>query len=310
MPKETREVTMLNMAGRKWTVKWLHKEAGSGFSAGWRGFALDHRLEEGDVCVFEILDQENYVLVVHIFRVIGSPTEDTRDYSCTPGRSRTADWVQTPTGHKRKAEAYLSHQNAPGPSSLKQSSSTPGKYKAPVRCSKIEDPEYTQCETPQKVQMPSSSKRGPNTAAQIGHSVRSPDFVPDETMQYCQNAKKAKASPTTSCEVYAEYASFVTPPPGDSEKVGLGAGLKICPLPAKQSAADERESSRNNLLKLGKELVQTTKSASPSPSSSASDGSEEMHIIPPIDGISTCQEKDDLNQTETCACVSENHVSL
>lgn len=122
-------------------------------------------------------------------------------------------------------------------------------------------------------------------------------------MQNCQNAKKAKASPTTSFEVYAEYASFVTPPPGDSEKVGLGAGLKICPVPAKQSVADERESSRNNLLKLGKELVQTTESASPSPSSSASDGSEEMHIIPPINGISTCQEKDDLNQTDLCVCL-------
>jgi hypothetical protein len=57
---------------------------------------------------------------------------------------------------------------------------------------------------------------------------------------------------------------------------------------------------------VGKELVQTTKSASPSPSSSASDGSEEMHIIPPING----QEKDDVNQTESCACASENHVSL
>ena len=49
------------------------------------------------------------------------------------------------------------------------------------------------------------------------------------------------------------------------------------------------------------------KPASPSPSSSASDGSQEMHIIPPINGIS---EKVDLNQTETCACVSGNHVSL
>lgn len=308
MPKETREVTMLNMAGHKWIVKWLHKEAGSGFSGGWRGFALDHRLEEGDVCVFEVLDQKNYVLLVHIFRVIGGLKEDTRRYSPTPGRSRNADWIQTPTGFKRKAEVVSLHRHAAGPSSPMKSfnTHTPGKYKAPVRCSKIEDPDYAQ--TPLKVQMPSSSKRGPKPAAKVGHGVRSPDFVPDETLQYCQKAKRAKAeSPTTSCEVYAEYASFVTPPPGDLEKVGVGADLNVRPLLTKQSAADKRE---EDLLKLGKELVQTTKSASPSSSSSASDGSEEMQIDPPINGISTRQEKEDLNLPETCACVSENHVSM
>lgn len=314
MPKETREVTILNKAGRKWTVKWLYKEtAGSGFSAGWRGFALDHRLEEGDVCVFEIVDQENYVILVHIFRVIGGPKEDTRDYGNSPGKSRNAGWMQTPTGFKRKnMEAKSFHRQAPGPSSPKKCIDTPGIYEPPVRCSKPEDLDYSQCQTSQKVQMPSCSKRGPKPAAKVGHGVRSPDFVPDETLQYCQKSKKTKISPTTSCEVYAEYASFVTPPPGDVEKLGLRADLNVRQLLTKESAGIKGKSPRDNLLKLGKELVrnQTPKSASPSSSSSPSDGRQGMHIVKLIDGVSTRQDKQDLNLKETCACVSENHVSL
>ena len=260
---------MMNMAGTKWTVKWLHKEGGSsGFSAGWRGFALDHRLEEGDVCVFEIMDKKNYVLLVHIFRVIGSSKEETRDYGNTPGRSRKADWIRTSDGFKRRREADA-RQHAPGPSNSpsKKSYNTPGKYKAPVGYSKLEDPDYTQ--TPQiKVHMAGCSKRGPKPTAN-DHDARSPDFVPDETLEYSQKAKKAKASPTTSCEVYAEYSSFVTPSPGDVEKVGLGADLDVCPILTKQSAADKNGSSQKDLLlKLGKELVQTTKSTSPSSASS------------------------------------------
>ncbi|KAG0585486.1 hypothetical protein KC19_2G015400 [Ceratodon purpureus] len=297
MPTETREVTMQNMAGHSWIVKWLHKEAGSGgFSAGWRGFALDHRLEEGDVCVFEILDQKHYVLLVHIFRVVGGPKEDTRDYCPTPGRGRNADWIQTPTGFKRRLEADSSRQHPAGPSSPMKSlnSPTPGKYKAPVRCSKIEDPDYTL--TPQKVQMPSSSKRGPKPAAKVGHGVRSPDFVPDESLEDCQKAKKVKISPTTSFEAPAEYASFATPRPGDLEKVGLD--LNVRPLLTKHIATD---TSDDELLKRGKELVKATKSASPSSSSSDSEpGGEEMQTVPPINGIATRQE--DLCLPETCVC--------
>lgn len=89
MPKETREVTLIDRAGNKWPTKWLYKDGGvtSGLSAGWRGFALDHRLEEGDVCVFELVDRENFGLLVHIFRVLGRPEEDLGVYRPTPHKS-------------------------------------------------------------------------------------------------------------------------------------------------------------------------------------------------------------------------------
>lgn len=89
MPKETREITLIDRAGHKWPTKWLYKDSGvtSGLSAGWRGFALDHRLEEGDVCVFELVDRENFGLLVHIFRVLGRPEEDLGVYYPTPHKS-------------------------------------------------------------------------------------------------------------------------------------------------------------------------------------------------------------------------------
>nr|XP_024395529.1 B3 domain-containing protein Os11g0197600-like [Physcomitrium patens]PNR41431.1 hypothetical protein PHYPA_018834 [Physcomitrium patens] len=90
MPQESREVTLCNKAGHEWPVKWLFKEtnSSSGFSGGWRRFSLDHRLEESDVCVFEIVDETNFVILVHIFRALGQPGEDNSDYR--PSSSR--DW--------------------------------------------------------------------------------------------------------------------------------------------------------------------------------------------------------------------------
>ncbi|KAL5704503.1 hypothetical protein ACHQM5_022923 [Ranunculus cassubicifolius] len=43
---------------RTWTVSILYKEHGrnGGISGGWAGFVMDNNLEEGDVCVFEILN--------------------------------------------------------------------------------------------------------------------------------------------------------------------------------------------------------------------------------------------------------------
>lgn len=43
--------------------------SGKRLSAGWKRFALDHLLEESDVCVFEVISLENLTMLVHIFRV-------------------------------------------------------------------------------------------------------------------------------------------------------------------------------------------------------------------------------------------------
>lgn len=264
MPHETRDVTMLNMAGNKWTVKWLYKDSGSGFSGGWRGFSLDHRLEEYDVIVLEVVDQENFVILVHIFRVIGAPKEDTGNYRPTPGKARNAS-----LNNKRK---MMPENSRAGPSSSQN-----------AKCSKVENLDHTQWQTPPKVELPSCSKRAPKTAAKLVLGIPAADF---ET----HKGKKVKPSPTTSCEVYAEYTSFVTPPPDDVIK---GADLDVRPLFTKQAEAGD---SRETLLKLGKELA-TAKSASPS-SSSASDGCEKMQTVSPS------PDKDLNVLPETCACVA------
>lgn len=285
MPQETRDVTLVNKAGHKWVVKWLYKGGhSSGFSGGWRGFALDHRLEESDVCVLDIVDEKNFVILVHIFRVIGAPKEDAGDYRPTPGRARNA------SVNKRKAASDSSHP-APGPSSAKKCLNN-ANHNSVAGCSKVENVDHAQWQTPSKDELPSCAKRAPKNAAKA-------DFVPDETLPCTHKGKKVKSSPTTSCEVFAQYASFPSPPPGDAENKEKGADLKVRPLNSKQAAADQKvEASRENLLKLGKELVgnQPAKSASPS-SSSHSHGSGEMQIESPI------QDKADLNLPETCGCV-------
>ena len=58
-----------------------------GVKRGLARFGLDHRLEEGDVCVFELVDRENFGLLVHIFRVLGRPEEDLGVYRPTPHKS-------------------------------------------------------------------------------------------------------------------------------------------------------------------------------------------------------------------------------
>lgn len=79
MPKTTQNITLMNKAGFKWPVKWIKSGTQAGCSGGWRRFSLDHRLEEFDVCVFEVVDTKKIVILVHIFRVLGSG-EDCGSY--------------------------------------------------------------------------------------------------------------------------------------------------------------------------------------------------------------------------------------
>ncbi|KAH7277833.1 hypothetical protein KP509_38G010700 [Ceratopteris richardii] len=65
---ENQEATLLDSSGRAWSAKWLGKRCG--LSGGWRKFSLDHGLEEGDICVFELIKSKDLVMKVHIFRVI------------------------------------------------------------------------------------------------------------------------------------------------------------------------------------------------------------------------------------------------
>ncbi|MCO5610479.1 hypothetical protein L7F22_064717 [Adiantum nelumboides] len=68
LPSKIQEVALLDTSGKSWFARWLG--ARNGLSGGWRKFSLDHGLEEGDICVFELLDSKKVVIKVHIFRVV------------------------------------------------------------------------------------------------------------------------------------------------------------------------------------------------------------------------------------------------
>lgn len=68
LPSEIQEATLLDASGKAWSARWLGSR--SGLSGGWRKFSLDHGLEEGDVCVFELIDKNKLIFKVHVFRVV------------------------------------------------------------------------------------------------------------------------------------------------------------------------------------------------------------------------------------------------
>lgn len=72
MPSRTMNMTLCDFTGKTWEVEWLGDEPGRyGFrSAGWTRFVLEHFLEEGDVCVFDLPDPQHFHILVHIFPVV------------------------------------------------------------------------------------------------------------------------------------------------------------------------------------------------------------------------------------------------
>lgn len=71
MPYGRVDITLRDISGYPWIAKWINDDRHTGLSGGWGTFSKDHRLEEGDVCVFEILNSNlNYTFRVHIFRVV------------------------------------------------------------------------------------------------------------------------------------------------------------------------------------------------------------------------------------------------
>ncbi|KAJ7565188.1 hypothetical protein O6H91_02G052000 [Diphasiastrum complanatum] len=72
LPPANASITLTDPDGLNWQANWLGNpnRCGAGISGGWRRFALDHGLEEGDVCIFELTNREQIVLKVHIFRIV------------------------------------------------------------------------------------------------------------------------------------------------------------------------------------------------------------------------------------------------
>jgi hypothetical protein len=75
LPPTGCRMTLEDCAGRAWEV---HSRENVTFQVGlirkgWALFALEHLLEEGDVCVFELAEREARSILVHIFRVVQVP---------------------------------------------------------------------------------------------------------------------------------------------------------------------------------------------------------------------------------------------
>ncbi|KAL5705015.1 hypothetical protein ACHQM5_023367 [Ranunculus cassubicifolius] len=65
LPKHETEVVLKNDKDQAWRVKYKYGKMGS-FCGGWSAFVRDNQLEEGDICIFELLAKLE--MRVHIFR--------------------------------------------------------------------------------------------------------------------------------------------------------------------------------------------------------------------------------------------------
>ncbi|XP_057501967.1 B3 domain-containing transcription factor VRN1-like isoform X2 [Actinidia eriantha] len=63
-------ITLQVSNGEKWPVRCMWRDGSAKLSKGWPEFVLENRLEEGDVCIFELIRVEEIVLNVTIFRAV------------------------------------------------------------------------------------------------------------------------------------------------------------------------------------------------------------------------------------------------
>ncbi|CAJ1977621.1 unnamed protein product [Sphenostylis stenocarpa] len=63
-------VVALQLGKRSWNVKLIpyHDFRAHKFSGGWSLFAKENKLQPGDVCVFELINMEDLVFKVHVFK--------------------------------------------------------------------------------------------------------------------------------------------------------------------------------------------------------------------------------------------------
>ncbi|XP_077239726.1 putative B3 domain-containing protein Os03g0621600 [Tasmannia lanceolata] len=67
LPKERANIVLRDLHGKAWEVTlFINKKMGCHISGGWSAFARDNSIEEGDSCIFELVDKLE--MRVHIFR--------------------------------------------------------------------------------------------------------------------------------------------------------------------------------------------------------------------------------------------------
>ena len=63
-------VTLQVSDGKQWPVRCSFKDGKAKLGQGWTEFVWENNLEEGDVCIFELIHAKEIVLKVAVFRVL------------------------------------------------------------------------------------------------------------------------------------------------------------------------------------------------------------------------------------------------
>ncbi|KAF5727232.1 B3 domain-containing transcription factor VRN1-like [Tripterygium wilfordii] len=70
LTRDTEFLTLEVSGGKQWRVGCLYEVGKTKLSRGWAEFAWANNLEEGDVCIFELMNLEKMILKVTIFHVL------------------------------------------------------------------------------------------------------------------------------------------------------------------------------------------------------------------------------------------------
>ncbi|TVU26284.1 hypothetical protein EJB05_28823 [Eragrostis curvula] len=81
LPQTAKKMTLWDPQGKPWEVQYVYysERSVAAFSGGWGKFAVGNNLEKFDVCVFELLKEDN--IKVHIYRVVPQITPLLRNKS-------------------------------------------------------------------------------------------------------------------------------------------------------------------------------------------------------------------------------------
>lgn len=67
LPQRNTKIILRNSEDTSWEMKYINNGRNHKFSGGWRDFARDNKLKVGDICIFELVAENE--MRVHIFPV-------------------------------------------------------------------------------------------------------------------------------------------------------------------------------------------------------------------------------------------------
>lgn len=289
MPKTTQNITLMNKAGFKWPVKWIKSGSQAGCSGGWRRFSLDHRLEEFDVCVFEVVDTKKFVILVHIFRVLGSG-EDCGSYRPSEAEGRNE-------GKKRKEiELYCedgeNHHSKSTPAIVRPLKRRKRKRvysdnMVSASCDVAEGPTSANSRQQENGKDLSISELG-----RLTNSELSADIVLEDKSKYHSTCKKSIV-PSASCRAENGLSAILPLAEATADEFGP-MQLQVATTFTQNFIHTSRDI---DLLKVAKELL-TQKNSNPKVFPSAQvDGKLKCHVTPQTPTFSPDQVHEELAGT-------------